>query len=73
MEAIGEHISELNSGGHFLEIKMSELCSFVHKVLTNADMLRTLSATDDILSPVNALQVVLIYWSLSGRSEAHVS
>ena len=53
-------MGELISRGHSPEAKMSELCSFVRKVLTNVDMLRTLSATDHIVSPLNARRVVLI-------------
>ena len=55
LKALAEHIGELISGGHSLETKMSELCRFVHKVLPNVNMLRTLNAIDHIVSPLNAL------------------
>ena len=55
LEAVGEQIGELIASGHSLQTEMSDLCRFVRKVLTNVDMLRTLSATDHIVSPLNAI------------------
>ena len=72
-EALGEHISELVISGNSLETEMSYLCSFVREVLTNVDMLRTLSAIDHIVSPLNACRVVLIHRLRGSGSESHIT
>ena len=71
LEALGKHIGKLIIGGNVLESEMSDLCSFVRKMLTNVYMLRTLSATDHIVSPLNACRVVFIHRSRRCGSEAH--
>ena len=59
LEALGEDVGKLVIGGNALESEMSDLCRFVRKMLTNVYMLRTLSATDHIVSPLNACSVVI--------------
>ena len=66
----GEHIGKLVISGNSLETKM---CSFMRKVIKNVNMLSTLSATDHIVSPLNACCVVLINRHRRCGSEAHVA
>ena len=70
---LSEYIGELIASGHSLETKTSDLCSFVSKVITNVDMLCTLSATDHIVSLLNACRVVLIILRRRCGSEAHIA
>jgi hypothetical protein len=61
LEALGEDVGELLGGCHPDESEVSKLHCFVGKVLSNVNVFGTLTSSDDIVSPLDAGRVVLIY------------
>ena len=67
------HMGELIGCGHSVEMKMPELCSFIRKVLPDVDVLRSFSATNHIVGPLDTRSVVFIHLIWLFGLETHIS
>ncbi len=70
MTSLGEDVCELLRGVDSNQAQVSLLDRFMGEVLPNVNVLGTLSASDDVVTPLNASVVVLIdrgpgFWSKS--------
>jgi hypothetical protein len=60
MKSLGEDVCKLLRGGYSNQAQVSVLDRFVGGVLSNVRVLCTLSASDDVVTPLNASLVVLV-------------
>lgn len=62
-ECLGEDIRELIRCVHLDKLEVSQLNSFMREMLPDVDVLSPLTASDDIVTPLDAGRVVLVHWS----------
>ena len=63
MKSLGKHIGELILGSDSDELDMTHLHGLMSVVLPDVDVLSSLSATNDVVSPFDTRRVVLEYGS----------
>jgi hypothetical protein len=72
VQRLGQDVRQLLGGSDANQRHMAILDHLMSKVLPVVDVLRTLSTTNDVISPLNACGVVLIHRSRGRSGEAHV-
>jgi hypothetical protein len=72
MKSLGEDVCELLRGADPNQTQMSVLDRFMSKVLADVDVLRTFSASNDVVAPFNACIVVLIDRGPGFGSKPHI-
>ena len=60
MERLGQDVRQLGCGSDVDKPHLAVLYHFMREVLPDVDVLGTLSASDDVVAPLNASDVVLV-------------
>ena len=72
MKSLGEDVRELLRGAGPNQAQMSILDGFMSKVLADVDVLRTFSASNDVVAPLNAGIVILVDRGPGFGSKTHI-
>jgi hypothetical protein len=71
VQRLGQDVRQLLGGSDSDQLHMTILVHLVSEVLPDINVLRTLSDTNDVVSPFDARGVVLVYRSWGSLGEAH--
>jgi hypothetical protein len=72
MKSLGEDVCELLRGADLNQTQVSILDSFMSKMLADVDVLRTFSASNGVVAPLNAGIVILVDWGPGFGSKPHI-
>ena len=72
MEALGEDVGKLLIRRHPDQADVAVLDSLMREVLPDVDVFGALPSSDDVVRPLDAGGVVLVYGGIARRVETHV-